>query len=125
MVNYQLIQPQEIEVFYILPTIRRYLTVFMKEYGLSQKKIAELLHIKESTVSQYISSKRASKINFEENIQKEIRLSANKINNKADLIRETQKILGIIRNNNILCKVHRKLAGLPEDCKINIMKCCE
>ena len=73
MVNNVFLQPQEVEVFYILPTIRKYLVVYMKEEGLSQKEIAKKLFIRESTVSQYTHGKRASVIDFNENIKKKIK----------------------------------------------------
>ena len=51
--------PQEIEVWYVLPAIRKELVVTLKEKNLTQKKIAEFLNITEAAVSQYIKQKRA------------------------------------------------------------------
>ena len=65
--NLQILQPQEIEFHYILPSIRKSLSIHLKRQGLDQKDIAKLLHIRESTVSQYINNKRASKIDFNKN----------------------------------------------------------
>ena len=58
----KLLHPQEIEVLYILPAIRRELTIEMKKIGLEQKKIAEYLCVTEAAVSQYLNSKRASQL---------------------------------------------------------------
>ncbi|MBI2110228.1 hypothetical protein HYT51_00405, partial [Candidatus Woesearchaeota archaeon] len=49
MVN-QFLHPQEIEVFYIIPALRRQLAIEMKKNGLKQKRIAELLLIEDATV---------------------------------------------------------------------------
>ena len=44
----QHIMPQEIEVWYLIPALRKELArIFIKDYGLAQKKAAELLGISE------------------------------------------------------------------------------
>ena len=45
--------PQEIEVWYILPAIRKELVVVLKESGLTQRKIAGMLKVTEAAISQY------------------------------------------------------------------------
>mgnify|MGYP001577863493 FL=1 len=40
MSNHDLLQPQEIEVYYIIPAIRRQLAMYMKLSGMKQNKIA-------------------------------------------------------------------------------------
>ena len=59
-----MITPQELEVWYILPAIRRELTISLKEEGLKQRQVAEILGVTEAAVSQYIKSKRAKAIKF-------------------------------------------------------------
>ena len=59
--------PQEIEVWYVLPALRReYAKVLIKEHKLSQKGVAEILQVTESAISQYLTGKRASKVKFSE-----------------------------------------------------------
>ena len=82
MPNLKLTQPQEVEVLYLLPAIRRELAIAMKKTGMEQKKIAELLCVTEPAVSQYFSSKRAQKIKFTKEILGKIQVSAEKIKNK-------------------------------------------
>ncbi len=123
MANLQLIMPQEIEVYYIIPTIRKYFAVFMKEKGISQKEIASLLCIQESTVSQYLSNRRASLIKFSENIENEIRKSASQVKNQVDLVRETNKVLKLIRETGEICSIHKKIANIPEKCTPEITGC--
>src|SRR3989338_7122887 len=71
--------PQEIEVRYIIPAIRRELaSIFIKEHKLNQKEAAKLLGLTEAAISQYQHSKRAKEVVFSEDIIYEIRKSAEK-----------------------------------------------
>jgi len=55
--------PQEVEVWYVIPAIKRELSKsMMKDNGLSQKNVATLLGVTEAAVSQYINSKRANEV---------------------------------------------------------------
>ena len=118
-----LIQPQDIEVFYIMPTLRKELALELKRSGLNQNKIADLLHIKKSTVSQYINNKRGSKVSFSNNIKKEISSSAHEIHDTLTLIRETQKILRSIRHSGELCRIHKQLSDIPGECNPELVNC--
>jgi len=119
MVKKRFLLPQEIEVHYIIPTIKRYFSQMMKEQGRKQVEIAKLLEIQEATVSQYLSNKRGHQINFNEAIQSEIRESAKRITNRMTLIAELQRVLHIIRKSGTLCEVHRQFSSIPEECKNN------
>jgi len=119
----QILQPQELEVFYIIPTIRRYLTVYMKELGKPQKEIAKILGVQESTISQYVRHKRAAEINLSQEIESKIKEAVSRINNSFDVIRETQQVLKVIRDSGEMCKIHKQLADIPENCDIKIMGC--
>lgn len=119
----QLLQPQEIEVFYVIPTIRSHLAKYMKKHGKSQKEISNLLQVRESTVSHYMNEKRASKIEFNEEIEREIESSAARITEKWTLLIETQRLLGLIRSTNVLCQIHKQLADVPEGCNVQQIGC--
>src|SRR3989344_8744526 len=89
--------PQEIEVRYILPAIRRELArIFIKEHKLNQKDAAKLLGLTEAAISQYRHSKRATEVVFSENVKIEIRKSADKIvkdtNKKQRVVAEMYRI---------------------------------
>ena len=116
MSNPVLLHPQEVEVYYIIPTIRHYLTIFMKKEGLKQKEIAKILNIKEAAVSQYLSNKRGSRFKFSKEIENAIKESAYKIKNNFSLITETQRILKLIRESHELCKIHKQLSPVPKTC---------
>ena len=59
MVN-KLIQPQEVEVWYIIPLIRKELALAMKKRKMPQNEIASLLGVTDSAISQYSNNKRAA-----------------------------------------------------------------
>ena len=119
----RLFQPQEIEVYYIIPTLRRYFALSLKEQGLKQKDIAPLLGVEESTVSQYFNNKRAIQISFSKDVEEKIKHSTITIKNPLDTIRETQALLKYILESGELCRLHKQLAHMPETCNIKIMGC--
>ncbi|MBI2141203.1 helix-turn-helix domain-containing protein [Candidatus Woesearchaeota archaeon] len=118
----QIIQPQEVEVFYILPAIRSGMAAAMKKQGMSQKDIAGLLCVQESTISQYLSSKRAAEVKFNDHINKEIAAAVKRIKTKSDLVRETQNILAMAKSEKILCRVHESVADLPAGCDVCFLR---
>ena len=118
----QIIQPQEVEVFYILPAIRSRMAAALKQKGVRQKDIAELLCVQESTISQYLSSKRAADVKFNKMIDSEIAAAVARIKSKEDLIRETQHILGMVNDEKIICGIHKSVADIPSDCDVCFVK---
>ena len=115
--------PQEIEVRYILPAIRRELArVFIQEHGFNQKEAANLLGLTEAAVSQYQHSKRAKEVVFSDNIVNEIKVSADRIledaKNKQRLIAEIYRISNLTSVKQILCDIHRSQSKELETCNI-------
>jgi predicted transcriptional regulator len=122
MVN-KILLPQEIETYYIIPTIRRYYAKHLKELGMKQKDIAEILQISTSAISQYTSTKRGHAISFPKEVEDEIIESVKKLKNSFTYIQETQRILTFIRNTQHLCHFHRLFCSLPEDCRPSTAGC--
>jgi len=111
--------PQEIQVWYILPAIRKHYAIYLKEAGLKQKEIASLLDITEAAVSQYLKNKRGNDVKFTEDILKEIKKSAQKVKEKKkDIRKETQNILNFVFKSPLMCGICHTHAGTPENCKI-------
>lgn len=111
--------PQEIEVWYVLPAIRRELSIELVKQGLNQKKIAKLLNITEPTVSNYIRSKRGGLIEFDEKVNEMIKQAAVKLlknGSKEKVISEVNKISKYIRTSKLLCQIHKKYAGIDDSC---------
>ena len=112
----QLIQPQEVEVFYIIPAIRREMSIAMKSAGVKQKEIARRLCVEESTISQYLHDKRAATLALTGGVKKAIAESSVKVKDKTTLIAETQKLLGIIKKEKLLCRIHTAVSDVPKSC---------
>ena len=119
MVNMHLtLQPQEVEVFYILPAIRRELSLALKQTGKSQKEIAKLLGVTDAAVSQYLNAKRAS-VQFPQELKDQIKLAAPKITDHASMIAETQAILASAKQDRFICKMHEQIASdIPRGCNV-------
>ena len=125
MAHRLLLHPQEIEVFYVLPALRRQLVLFMKERGLNQHEIAQLLEINDAAVSQYVSAKRGHQIDFSGIVLSEIKKSAQVISNRATLLMEIQRLLKVIRETRVLCDIHRKFSAVPAGCDPQVIKCVD
>ena len=113
--------PQELEVWYLIPALRRELAkIFIKEYGLKQKNAAECLGITEAAISQYLTSKRGSEIKFSEKAMKEIRESAKEvIENKGDIIKKIYELCVSLRKSKAMCDFHRlQDKKIPKNCEV-------
>lgn len=110
-------QPQEIEVWYVIPAIRRELAKAMLDEGMLQKDIAEVLGITSPAVSQYIHNKRAKSIELDEKIKIEIGKIAKKARagEEVEMIKEINRLCGMCRNT-CLCRIHRSVESVPEKC---------
>ena len=115
--------PQEIEVRYILPAIRRELArIFIKEHKLSQKEASKILGLTEAAVSQYQHSKRAKEVVFSDAVVNEIRKSADKIladkNGRQRLMAEMIRISSLTTVRQVLCDIHRSQSKDLEHCNV-------
>lgn len=101
--------PHEIEVWYIIPAIRKELAKVLKEeQGLSQKQIASILHISPAAVSQYLNEKRAKEVRFNGEIKSLIKSSANRLAlNPPRFTQEITRLTQNIRNCEFICKIHQ------------------
>ncbi len=118
-----LLHPQEIETYYVLPTIRRYFALTLKESGMKQKDIAQLMGISSATISQYSSSKRGHQVQFPEDLIVEIKTAAVRIKDRLSYFRETQHILHRIREQCLLCQIHHQFSDVPDDCQPHEIGC--
>jgi len=102
--------PQEIEVWYIIPAIRKELSkVLISEYKLSYEKTGNLLGVSKAAISQYISNKRANNVKLSDGIKKEVKKSAGIMAaDPKSAIFEIQRILEVMKNTNCSCNVCKK-----------------
>jgi len=115
------IMPQEIEVWYLIPALRReFARIFIKDYGLTQKKAAEILSITEAAISQYLNSKRASQIRFSKKELYEIKKSANElIKNPEMLIKNLYNLCIYLRESKVICELHKNHdKSIPKNCDV-------
>lgn len=111
--------PQEIDVWYILPAIRREIALALVKKGLKQREIARKLGMTEAAVSQYLKNKRAKSVELPIGIRKDIRKAADNLAKGDDCHRyEVQALLNTIRASGFLCKVHRKYDQVPACCNV-------
>ncbi|MCP3686251.1 MAG: helix-turn-helix domain-containing protein [bacterium] len=110
--------PQEIEVWYIIPAIRKELaSALVKEQKVSQKDAAKMLGITEAAISQYLNSKRAKDICFDTDIKRTIKESAKKIAKNSELaMEEMQNLCEKIKKSGFLCKIHKANSAVPKNC---------
>ena len=114
--------PQEIEVWYIIPAIRKELAKQLtSEHGLSYEKAGKLLGISKAAVSQYISNKRANNIKISGDVKIEISKSVKIIlEEPRKTIGEIQRILKYMKATHSscdVCKTYNK--GVLEYCNAN------
>ncbi len=114
--------PQEIEVWYIIPAIRKELVVALKEKGNSQKKIAGLLNLTESAVSQYIKAKRGREVIFSKEVKDFIGDAAERVVDKTSAYRELQRIVQYVKKTKMICQIHMGMEEGLEGCDICFMK---
>ena len=102
--------PQEIEVWYIIPAVRKELArVLTGKYGLSFEKAGDALGVSKAAVSQYLSNKRANKIKLSAEIKKEVAKSGKIIaENPKMALGEMQRILKVMKDKKCSCEVCKK-----------------
>ncbi len=117
--------PQEIEVWYIIPAVRKELArILTKKHGLTYEKAGGLLGVTKAAVSQYLKQKRATAIHLSSEIRKEIEKSADVIvkeNDKA--VKEILRILEIVKCTHYECEICKKFnKGIIEQCHMKPIK---
>lgn len=116
--------PQEIEVWYLIPALRKELAkILIREFHCSQKEVSDILGITESAVSQYIKAKRATELKFNKDELRDIQKTARKIVlDKKNCYDHLYKLTVKLRGTENMCKFHKKQdKSLPINCRI----CCE
>jgi len=116
------LMPQEVEVRFILPSIRKELSIEMQKQGLKQNQIAKYLNITPAAVSQYLKQKRGT-VNFSKPLQSKIKKSATHIkNNPKDLQKIIYNLTNEIKNSGFICEIHKKYDKVPVQCDICFVK---
>jgi hypothetical protein len=111
--------PQEIEVWYVIPAIRKELAkALVEKHGLTFEKAGEALGVTKSAVSQYIHKKRANETKFPAFMKKEFESSAELISQKPNsALAQIMGLLSIFKKCGCscsICKKHNK--GAAKQC---------
>ncbi|MFH1409719.1 MAG: transcriptional regulator [Nanoarchaeota archaeon] len=113
--------PQEIEVWYVIPALRRELArTFIEDHHLSQKEASKILGITESAISQYLKAKRGKELKFNKDELDHIKLTAKKmISDRENLLKYMYALLKELRGSKSVCALHHKFdKTLSCDCTI-------
>lgn len=102
--------PQEIEVWYIIPAVRKELSrLLTDEHGFSYEKAGAALGISKAAVSQYLSNKRANKVVLNAKTKVEVKKAAVLIaENPKVAMKEIQRVLKFMKDNHCSCDVCKK-----------------
>lgn len=127
--------PQEIEVWYVLPAIRRELARIMIDRGIQQKQIARMLGVTEPAVTQYKLKKkdnprrsRGDQIEIPQVMKVELEKSADKIisawethDDDRDVYEimtlEFNRLIRVLKDAGVLCEIHAEhCLHVKDDC---------
>ena len=115
------LMPQEIEVWYLIPALRKELArIFIDDYKLIQKETAEMLNLTEPAISQYMKSKRANEVKFSKKDLEKIKKTAkNIIEKKESMLKALYNLTVEFRGKKIVCDIHRsKDKTISKKCNI-------
>ena len=115
------VMPQEIEVWYLIPALRRELArIFIDDYKLTQKETARLLNLTEPAISQYMKLKRANEVKFSSKDLEKIKETAKKIIEKKEMMIKSLYNLSVeFRGKKVICDIHRsKDKTISKKCNI-------
>ena len=102
--------PQEIEVWYIIPAVRKELArLLIRKYGLTYERTGNILGVSKAACSQYLSNKRANKVKLTPEVKKEIAKSAKIVAERPKLaLGEMQRLLKYMKDSKCSCEVCKK-----------------
>lgn len=115
----KILQPQEIEAFYLLPALRRELAKALKNQGNDQKTIASLLGVSGAAVSHYFSGKRGAEMDMPASFVKNINARATRVKDAQSAYAQLQHLVKDANKERLLCKMHLTMdKTLNASCKL-------
>ena len=115
------ILPQEIEVWYLIPSLRKELAkIFINDYQLTQKEAADVIGVTDAAISQYLKSKRANELKFSKPELEIIKGTAKVImKDSKSYMKHFYNLCVALRATKSMCDFHKKYdKSVPEGCKI-------
>lgn len=111
--------PQELEVWYVIPALRKAFADIMLKKGLSQKEISKKLSLGKSAVSQYLKSQRGAELKFDKKMLKKIEKSVDSLlENKSSVREEIMNLCSFIRKEGLLCCFHKSMDKKIKECEV-------
>ncbi len=131
MKNHKIHFPQEVDVWYVLPALRKKIALGLLGTGMSQKEVAGIMKTSEATISHYKKDKRVKTDLLGNTLDAEIALSIKRIQkNSAILFSEILKLSNIVKEKGIFCDLYGKMATVHQskrpcnDCYSSSTKLC-
>ena len=113
-----MIQPSEVESFYILPALRSELCKALAGMKVSQREIAQKLGVTEAAVSQYLNSKRAHQVKLSTKARAQVEAMGKSITQgKIDAFHGLNELVGMIKDSGEMCDIHHQFdKACPSKC---------
>lgn len=101
--------PQEIEVWYVIPSIRKEISkILLKDYKMKYDEIAKLIGVTKSAVSQYLSGKRGE-INLNKEVKNKIKkITKELVEGKKKFIEVVAEVINFMKKKKYFCDVCKK-----------------
>ena len=114
-----MITPQEVQVWYVFPAVRRLFALSLKKQGLIQRDIAKIMNLTEAAVSQYLKGKRGLDVTLPKKIQQKIEIASKQIRTqKTSFEKEFQKIFRDMDESRFICSVCNSYTSKEPSCQI-------
>ncbi len=109
--------PQEVQVWILMPAVRREFVFALKKTGKKQSEIAKLMGLTQSAVSQYIKGKRGAEHDLDDETKSMIKTAVKTVT-KQNYRKVQHDILKYVGSTKHMCKACHKFAGTAHDCNI-------
>jgi predicted transcriptional regulator len=107
--------PQEIDVWYILPALRKKIALGLLKEGMNQKEVAFVMKTSEATISHYKKDKRVKVDVLGTKLDVEIKDALVKIEeNHSLLFSEIVKLSNVVKEKGIFCELYDQKATVEE-----------
>ncbi len=119
--------PCEAIVTIILPAVRSLLAQeLINHQGFSQIEVARLLGTTQPAISQYLSQKRGDQLTNLLESSSVVRLAIRRASKRilespfssVDGIRIFCELCSVLKQQDVVCKLHRETVGLPQSCQL-------
>jgi hypothetical protein len=115
-----MILPQEIQVRYIIPALRKaFADSLVNDYGLTQARAADILDVTPAAISQYFTKKRAASLDLPNVVRDDVRAACDRIlDDETSLLHELHRLTTTTDVKELMCTIHRDKGSVTDDCRI-------